>query len=228
MNLDSVGELLVKHYEGKGPHHINDRWYPYDDRTGVLTIGDGHAILASESKKYLGGMSLLDALHMYHNDRAKFLSIATGLTDAECDELFRSDMQPRVNDLNSFYVNQCKRTPPQQEFNSMFSLIFNNGHAPLEGTVGRYLKKGDILMASMHVQDWCYATIHTEHGVKRGPIEGLSFRRYTETLLMLTGELTFAHTWEAAEHLIDLIQRYCSEHHHFAWSQVHKRAAHVG
>lgn len=173
---------VIKHYE-QCPIS-NGRCHLYRDGTGPHPEGVlsiGFGHVVAES----------NAAH-YRN----------GITIEQATQLLHDDLARFIRSAN----NLIKVPTTSDQFDACVSLIYNTGELPLHQHLGLYLNQQNYDEAAQQFQLWCHAVVHG----REGPVEGLLYRRLTETLLFLTGEVIFAHTWPSAQLMIQKIHGYFS------------------
>jgi lysozyme len=182
MDISTKGLEVIKHYEDCPTS--NGKCHLYRDGTGPHPSGVltiGFGHVVAEANS-----------EHYKN----------GITIEQAIVLLHDDLAKFVQAANRL----IKVHTNANEFDACVSLIFNNGELPLHQHLGQYLNQQKYADAAQQFQLWCNAQVHG----RKGPVEGLFYRRLTETLLFLTGEVMFAHTWAAAQPIIKKIQTYFS------------------
>jgi lysozyme len=125
------GIMLIKHYEGLGPHFDGVRAFPYVCPAGKPTIGFGHVIRPGE--------------HFEH-----------GLTMGEVEVLLRRDLR-RFEQAANLYVKVPIR---QGFFDALVSFAYNLGTEALRtSTLLQLLNKGNYPAAYDQFLLWCEAKV---------------------------------------------------------------------
>lgn len=182
MDISTKGLDVIKHYE-KCPTS-NGKCHLYRDGTGP----------------HPGGVLTIGYGHVVAEANAEHYK--DGITVQQATLLLHDDLARFVHSANRLIEVYTK----PNEFDACVSLIFNNGEMPLHQHLGQYLNQQRYEDAAQQFQLWCNAMVHG----RKGPVAGLFYRRLTETLLFLTGEVLFAHEWTAAQPIIKKIQTYFS------------------
>lgn len=183
MQTSAKGLNLIRHYEGIVTK--NGLAMPYQgaaDKAGVLTIGWGHKMSDQEKVSMKNGIKLDAAETLFEKDVASHASkITTDVTVA----------------LN------------QDQFDSLSSFVFNLGKAILttgnnggKTTLLKELNAGNYEAAAMQMHLFCNSA--------GGFTAGLFYRRLTETLMFLTGDLKFTTATNCFE-IIGEIGAACSD-----------------
>lgn len=120
---------------------------PYKDVKGICTIGYGHTGVTMDSP---------------------------AITQEEADKLLQSDIADTcASVLHYAYPTELN----DNQYSALVSLCYNCGDAPMKGTLGDYIRKGNFANASNEFDKWCHA------GKK--VILGLQLRRAAEKALFL-------------------------------------------
>lgn len=165
MQTSAKGLNLIRHYEGIVTK--NGLAIPYQgaaDAAGVLTIGWGHKMSAQEKVSMKNGITLDAAEALFQKDVA---SHSKGITT---DVAVALD-QDQFDALSSFVFNLGKS-------------ILTTGNSGGKTTLLKELNLGKYENAAMQMHLFCNSN--------GGFTAGLFYRRLTETLMFLTGELKFA------------------------------------
>ena len=184
MDISASGLVLVKHYEH--PRVTEGKCYLYRDGTG----------------RHKGGVLTIGFGHVVSESDAH--QYKAGISIEQATAILHDDLAKFVRATNSL----VKVPLNQNQFDACISLIMNNGELPLHKRVGQYLNARQFDEAAQQFQLWCNAEVKG----KFGPVAGLFYRRLTETLLFLTGEIIFAHTWLAAQPILTKIRSYMAVH----------------
>lgn len=164
MQTSAKGLNLIRHYEGIVTQ--NGLATPYQgaaDAAGVLTIGWGHKMSAQEKESMKNGITLDAAEILFQKDVA---SHSKGITT---DVTVALD-QDQFDALSSFVFNLGKS-------------ILTTGNSGGKTTLLKELNAGKYENAAMQMHLFCNSS--------GGFTAGLFYRRLTETLMFLTGELKF-------------------------------------
>ena len=129
------GRDFIQHLEGGGRPHA------YQDQAGIWTLGVGHVLRRSELMS--GKIGLTMYIPWHH-----------GLTVDEMEELFRSDLQPVEQAINTL----VRRLLTQNQFDALASTIFNIGvEAFRHSTMLKRLNTGDYAGVAEEMMKWVYA-----------------------------------------------------------------------
>lgn len=165
MQTSAKGLNLIRHYEGIVTK--NGLAIPYQgaaDAAGVLTIGWGHKMSAQEKESMKNGITLDAAEALFQKDVASHSKgITTDVTVALGQDQFDA--------LSSFVFNLGKS-------------ILTTGNSGGKTTLLKELNAKKYESAAMQMHLFCNSN--------GGFTAGLFYRRLTETLMFLTGDLKFA------------------------------------
>lgn len=95
-------------------------------------------------------------------------------TDDQAQQLFTSDVLAAAQMINYFIHVPLN----DNQFSALVSLVFNEGSAPLQKTLGSKINLGDFTGAAAEFPKWCYAGGRILGGLQR--------RRAAEQALFLT------------------------------------------
>ena len=128
----------------------------YQDTAGKWTIGWGHLIREGEN-------------------------FETGITEAQAESLFRSDLATRERSVAGAVVGQIS----QNQFDALMALVFNIGVPRfLESRLLRYVNERRFAQAADEFLRWCHVT--DDRGILRVD-RGLQARRQFERAMFLRG-----------------------------------------
>ncbi|HIA51847.1 MAG TPA: hypothetical protein EYN91_07120 [Candidatus Melainabacteria bacterium] len=164
MQTSAKGLNLIRHYEGIVTK--NGLAIPYQgaaDPPGVMTIGWGHKMSAQEKISMKNGITLAAAEELFEKDVASHSSKIT----ADAGVLLTQD---QFDALSSFVYNLGK-------------FILTTGNSGGQTTLLKELKASKYEAAALQMHLFCNSDGHFT--------AGLFYRRLTETLMFLTGELKF-------------------------------------
>ncbi|GEM_PF-2419263 len=192
---DALAHFLGN-FEGLGPNRTaSGLIQAYKDVSGLLTIGYGHLIKAGEEKLYLGGMTLQAASGLYDTDRAKFLRLTAALSMAQVYDLKRRDEASKVAEVNK-RLKSWNVKVTQEQFDCLCDLAFNGGAGQLDHSIKDYLKKGEYDEAGQMLAQFVNAEVRKLK--RKGPVTGLTWRRYTMVRYWFTGKLDLVQGWPEA------------------------------
>lgn len=183
MPVSKVAQNLIKQYEGIVIK--NGLVIPYHgkaDAPGVMTIGWGHKIPSGQLSKYAKGITLVQA-----------------------ETLFQSDVVSHTKNISK----DVKVALSQNQFDALASFAFNlgptiltTGNGGKQTTLLKKLNQGGYEEAALQIHLFCNSNNKFE--------EGLFFRRLTETLLYLTGEIIRVNYQNVAD-VIHKIGKVCTK-----------------
>jgi lysozyme len=121
----------------------------YQDIKGIYTIGYGHTKNVTKD--------------------------TPSITQQQADDLLKSDLASACLDVLHYSYPAILN---DNQFSALVSLIYNCGNAPIQETMGSYIRKSDFINAANEFDKWCHANGKV--------IIGLQLRRAAEKALFLS------------------------------------------
>lgn len=196
--IDDIAIPFAQHFEGVGDYSDKKTYaQPYICPAGELTIFYGHVILPGEEDKYLGGMSIDDAKHLYRTDLKKYLATIPRSDFSQALPLLRKELESRASEL----LKILKRKPTDNQLAAFAEFSHNLGMPQFKGSSPfKQFNLGNISLASYNFMLWDKIT--DPKTKKLVPCKGLQRRRRCTQVIFNGGTIAQlkAKNWYIAEY----------------------------